>query len=141
MKKEKKKGMRKNWYYRRGDVYLADLDQSLAHLHGSIQGGTRPVVVISNNAANYFSTMLTIVPVTSELKKLDLPTHYILKKSRAFSVKSMAEGEQVHGIMKIQVIRYLGKLDEEDLGGVEDAVKAHFHMKPEDSLPEGEIFP
>lgn len=139
--KEKQKGMRKNWYYRRGDVYLADLDQSLSRVHGSIQGGIRPVIVVSNNAANYFSTLLSIVPVTSELKKTDQPTHYLLKKSRCFPVRSMAEGEQVHTILKTQVIRYLGKVDSVDLTGVEDTIRAHFHLNAEDPLPEGEIFP
>ena len=37
--------MDKNWEYRRGDIYLADLSPFC----GSEQGGVRPVVVIQNN--------------------------------------------------------------------------------------------
>lgn len=37
--------MNKNWEYRRGDIYLADLSPFC----GSEQGGVRPVVVIQNN--------------------------------------------------------------------------------------------
>ena len=40
--------MNKNWEYRRGDIYLADLSPFC----GSEQGGVRPVVVIQNNTGN-----------------------------------------------------------------------------------------
>ena len=40
--------MDKNWEYRRGDIYLADLSPFC----GSEQGGVRPVVVIQNNTGN-----------------------------------------------------------------------------------------
>ena len=37
-RKERRNRMRENWIYRRGDVYLANLDPYI----GSEQGGTRP---------------------------------------------------------------------------------------------------
>ena len=43
--------MNKNWEYRRGDIYLADLSPFC----GSEQGGVRPVVVIQNNTGNRHS--------------------------------------------------------------------------------------
>ena len=41
-RKERRNRMKENWIYRRGDVYLANLDPYI----GSEQGGTRPVVVL-----------------------------------------------------------------------------------------------
>ena len=38
-------GTVKNWIYRRGDIYLANLNP----FKGSEQGGTRPVLVLSND--------------------------------------------------------------------------------------------
>lgn len=49
-RKERRNRMKENWIYRRGDVYLANLDPYI----GSEQGGTRPVVVLQNNTGNYY---------------------------------------------------------------------------------------
>ena len=64
--------MKQDWNYRRGDVYLADLGEPI----GSEQGGIRPVAVIQNESGCRRSTTMTVVPLTSNLKKLDQPTHY-----------------------------------------------------------------
>lgn len=46
-RKERRYRMKENWIYRRGDVYLANLDPYI----GSEQGGTRPVVVLQTTPA------------------------------------------------------------------------------------------
>ena len=54
-RKERRNRMKENWIYRRGDVYLANLDPYI----GSEQGGTRPVVVLQNNTGNYYCSSCT----------------------------------------------------------------------------------
>ena len=49
-------GTVKNWIYRRGDIYLANLNP----FKGSEQGGTRPVLVLSNDIGNFYSSLITI---------------------------------------------------------------------------------
>ena len=46
--------LRKDWNYRRGDIYLADLGEH----RGNIQGGVRPVINIQNNSGNFFGPTL-----------------------------------------------------------------------------------
>ena len=46
-RKERRYRMKENWIYRRGDVYLANLDPYI----GSEQGGTRPVVACKTTPA------------------------------------------------------------------------------------------
>ncbi len=41
---------------------------------GSVQKGRRPCVVVSNDCANLFSSVVTVLPITSKLKN-SLPTH------------------------------------------------------------------
>ena len=41
----------KNFGFRRGEIYFADLDPH----YGSEQGGKRPVIVIQNNTGNKFA--------------------------------------------------------------------------------------
>lgn len=55
----------------RGDIYLCDLGQNV----GSEQSGYRPVVVIQNNVGNKFSPTVVVSAITSNVKKLELPTH------------------------------------------------------------------
>lgn len=94
----------KNWSFRRGDIYLADLGEH----HGHIQGGTRPVVVVQNDYGNRFAPTLIVVPLTTEIKKTDMPTHYVLRHQRGLDKPCMALSEQIHTISKSQIIRYLG---------------------------------
>ena len=73
-RKERRSRMKENWIYRRGDVYLANLDPYI----GSEQGGTRPVVVLQNNTGNYYCPTLIVAPITSKSgKKPSQPTHYL----------------------------------------------------------------
>lgn len=94
----------KFWNYRRGDIYLADLGEH----HGHIQGGTRPVVVVQNDHGNRFASTLIVVPLTSEIKKPNLPTHYILRHQRGLEKPCMTLAEQIQTISKSQIVRYLG---------------------------------
>ncbi len=45
---------------RRGEIYLADLGCS----RGYIQGGVRPVIIISNRANNKFAPIVNVLPIT-----------------------------------------------------------------------------
>ena len=49
----------------------------------SVQQGTRPVVIVSNDAANEHSSVIMVVPLTSQLGKNALPTHVFLNNYMA----------------------------------------------------------
>ena len=44
--------LKKNWIYKRGDIYLADFGTPA----GSVQGGFCPVINIQNNTGSQMST-------------------------------------------------------------------------------------
>lgn len=46
----KARELKAGWHFRRGDIYLANLNP----FTGSEQGGTRPVLVLQNNDGNFF---------------------------------------------------------------------------------------
>ena len=50
----------------RGDVYYANLDPS----QGAETQKTRPVVIVSNNAANRTSALVSVLPVTSNVTRI-----------------------------------------------------------------------
>lgn len=61
---------------------------------GHVQHGRRPVLIVSNDAANTHSPVVTVVPLTSQLKKTHLPTHVLLQGC-GLSRSSIACCEQV----------------------------------------------
>ena len=117
-------GTVKNWIYHRGDIYLANLNP----FKGCEQGGTRPVLVLSNDIGNFFSPLITIAPITSHLKKLDLPTHVLLKDVRGLTTDSVVCLEQIKGIDKLRVLKYLGKISKEQMEEVEEAAMESLGM-------------
>ena len=123
--------LRKNWNYRRGDIYLADLGEH----RGNIQGGVRPVINIQNNSGNFFGPTLIVVPLTTELKKLGQPTHCVLKKQRGLNETSMSEAEQIVTINKCQVIKYLGRTSKKHMESIDDSIRVSLHLDPEDPIP------
>jgi len=54
------------------EIWFAELGN---HYGTSVQSGTRPVLVISNDMANRNSPIITVIPMSSKLKKLELPVH------------------------------------------------------------------
>ena len=60
---------------KRGDIYYANLNPVI----GSEQGGTRPVLIISNDVGNKYSPTVIVAPITSRIHtKAKLPTHTLI---------------------------------------------------------------
>ena len=108
---------------RRGDILYADLG---GQYQGSMQGGMRPVVVVSNNMANKHSTVITVVPPSTKIfKKKNLPTHVFVSAYRAEGLEqhSIALCEQVTALDYGRIIENMGKVDEETLARITEAVQ------------------
>lgn len=56
-----------DWIYRRGDIYLANLNP----FTGSEQGGRRPVLVLQNNDGNFYCPTLIVAPLTSRFDSFE----------------------------------------------------------------------
>ena len=119
MTKKESEGLRPDWIYKRGDVYWADLNP----FFGSEQGGTRPVLVLQNDAGNFFSPTLIVAPMSSQVdKRTDLPTHIVLEQVRGLDGPSLIMLEQLKTIDKRRVRSYAGKLTKEQMAEVEAAL-------------------
>ena len=112
-----------HWVYKRGDIYFADLGPGV----GSKQGGKRPVINCQNNSANLYSPTMTMVPTTSQLKRLDLPCHVLIGREGNLKKDSMAMCEQLGPVNKSDVIGYIGRLSRETMRKVDEGVEAHLH--------------
>ena len=117
--KERRNRMKENWIYRRGDVYLANLDPYI----GSEQGGTRPVVVLQNDVGNRYAPTLIVATVTSRTeKKKYQPTHVLIAHNTAFEKPSVVQLEQIFTIDKSRIQRFLGRLTQDEMQEIEKGV-------------------
>ena len=102
-----------------GDIYTCDLGQN----NGNVQGGVRPVLVIQDTVINVNSPTITVVAITSAIKKTYLRTHVVLDERCGLTKKSMVLFEQVHTVNKNKdLIKYVGHLKKEDVKAVKDAL-------------------
>lgn len=109
----------------RGDIFFADLSP----VKGSEQGGARPVLVIQNDIGNKFSTTVIVAPITSQIKKRDLPTHVQLPVSAGLPENSMVLLEQVRTIDKCRVEQYIMSIDESSMAQVNKALEISLGLK------------
>ena len=109
----------KNFGFRRGEIYFADLDPH----YGSEQGGKRPVIVIQNNTENKFAPTVIVAAVTSKVsKKPNQPTHVLIEKNPAFSRPSVVLLEQIFTIDKERIQRLLGQTTPDEMYQINEAL-------------------
>lgn len=109
----------KNFGFRRGEIYFADLDPH----YGSEQGGKLPVIVIQNNTGNKFAPTVIVAAVTSKVsKKPNQPTHVLIEQNPAFSRPSVVLLEQIFTIDKERIQRLLGQTTPDEMYQINEAL-------------------
>ena len=104
---------------KRGDIYYANLNPVI----GSEQGGTRPVLIISNDTGNKHSPTVIVAAITSRVHtKAKLPTHTIVNDFKGLDKGSIILLEQIRTIDKQRLQEYLGTLDRRFLLAVDKAL-------------------
>ncbi|MGN1058843.1 MAG: type II toxin-antitoxin system PemK/MazF family toxin [Clostridia bacterium] len=104
---------------KRGDIFYADLSPVV----GSEQGGVRPVLVVQNDIGNKFSPTVIVAAITSQINKAKLPTHIeIMADDYGLSKDSVVLLEQIRTIDKRRLRERLGRLDEELMAKVNEAL-------------------
>ena len=128
----------KNFGFRRGEIYFADLDPH----YGSEQGGKRPVIVIQNNTGNKFAPTVIVAAVTSKVsKKPNQPTHVLIEQNPAFSRPSVVLLEQIFTIDKERISSFMGMTSELEMAQIAKALKCSLALDRENMNPErGNLF-
>lgn len=111
---------------KRGEIYYADLEPTI----GSETRKKRPVVIVSNNANNNVATTITVLPLTSNVKKI-YPFEVLLeKKFSGLSKDSKVQCHQIRTISKLRLstIRPVGMINKEIIDKIITALKLHLDM-------------
>ena len=107
--------------YFRGDIVIAVNGNAT----GSIQGGARPYLIISNNYCNQYSDIATAIPLTTKYKT-KLPTHCILYVNNK---PNLVLTEQITCISRNNIVDYVDTIDDDDLCKIEKCIKVQLGLK------------
>lgn len=107
--------------YQRGDVVIIDVPMLT---NSDIQAGKRPWVVVQNNVGNQFSSTSIVVPLTTKIKRLELPTHAAVTWGSL--QPSMVKCEQVRVVDVSDDWEYICTLPPEIMRHVDTALKNAF---------------
>ncbi len=116
----------------RGDIWFADLG---SHPDSSVQGGIRPVIILSNDMGNAHADTVNIVPMTRHLKKPELPCHTHLLPGSISDIHqrldpSMILAEQLTTVSKHALRSYAGHISDADaMNRIETAVIAQLFLE------------
>ncbi len=110
---------------KRGDIFYADLSPVV----GSEQGGMRPVLIVQNDTGNRHSPTVIAAAITSQMGKARLPTHIELSaQSYGLSRDSVILLEQIRTIDKSRLRERMGKLDNDTMTKVDNAIAVSFGL-------------
>jgi mRNA interferase MazF len=70
----------------------------------------RPVIIVQNDIGNRNSPTVIVVPITSQIKKEEMPTHISLRKGYGLEEDSIALCEHVDTIDKQRLLDYIGHI-------------------------------
>jgi mRNA interferase MazF len=113
--------------YRRGDVWLANLDPVI----GSEQGKTRPTVIIQNDVANEYSPVVIIAAITTAVGPEEYPTEvYVDGHEGGLKKDSVILLNQIRTIDKRRLIERWGQLSPKTMKKVDEALAISLGMVP-----------
>lgn len=105
---------------KRGDIFLVDLNPVV----GAEQAGIRPAIVIQVDKANAASPHTVIIPFTTRIREVKLPSHVRIRAGvGGLTEDSILLCEQIRVIDKRRLVRKIGNIGEEYLGEVGIAIK------------------
>jgi mRNA interferase MazF len=114
---------------RRGDIVWVDLDPA----QGSEASKRRPAVVVSNDGANRTAESLrrgviTVVPITSQTKKVYRFQVLLPAKSCGLSKASKAQAEQIRSVAVQRIGAVAGRVPAALLADLDEAIRLHLSV-------------
>ena len=107
------------------EIWMADLGER----SGSLQSGRGPVLIVSNDKNNRYSSVLNVIPMTTKMNKRNLPCHVEIHDYERFGLNapSTIMVEQLTVVDKKDLMFRIGKInDDRILMDICDAMAVQF---------------
>lgn len=111
---------------RRGEIYWVQLDPAI----GSEIKKTRPALVVSNNQSNQFSDIVSVLQITSQVKKV-YPFEVLLEAGQGgVKGKAKVKANQIRTVDKRRLsVKPIGvPLSSDLMGQVAEALRIHLEL-------------
>jgi mRNA interferase MazF len=87
---------------------------------------TRPAVVVSNDSCNSFGARVVVLPLTSNIDSLHPGEALVTVQGRG----ARALGDQIRSIDKARLRSSLGRLTDDELADIDDALRITLALPP-----------
>jgi len=110
---------------RRQDVFLVNFDPTV----GAEAKKTRPALVVSNNINNAHSPIVSISPITSNVRRVYSFEVEISAGTGGLRTRSKVMVNQTRAVDKVRLIKRLGYLPDEVMEEINNALKLHYDLE------------
>jgi len=109
---------------KRGEIYLANFDPTIGHETKKV----RPALIISNNINNEYSPVITVIPLSSNVKRV-YPFEVFVPANASLEKDSKIMANQIRTVDKKRLGKKLSTVSSEIIKEVEAAIKLHLDME------------
>ena len=112
-------------YPKRGEIYLVNFDPTTGHEAKK----KRPALIVSNDIHNQYSPLVTVAPLSSNVKKVYPFEVYIPKRTGSLNDNSKIMIVQLRSIDKKRLLNKIGVIeDKEILNKINGIIREHFDV-------------
>ncbi len=109
---------------KRGDMFLVNFDPTL----GAEAKKTRPGVVVSNDISNAHSPIVSISPITSNVRKVYSFEVKVPQNAGGLDKPSKIMVNQTRAVDKVRLMKRFGRLEPEIMDKIDAALRLHYDL-------------
>lgn len=110
---------------KRGDVFLVNFDPTV----GAEVKKIRPAMVVSNDINNAHSPIISIAPVTSNVRRVYRFEVEIAAGSGCLQSRAKVMINQTRAVDKVRLVKRLGRIGPPMLDAVDRAIALHYGLR------------
>ena len=110
---------------KRQDVFLVNFDPTV----GAEAKKNRPALVVSNNINNAYSPIVSITPITSNVRRVYSFEVEVSAGTGGLRTRSKVMVNQPRAVDKVRLIKRLGYLPDEIMEEINSALKLHYDLE------------
>ena len=106
--------------FQRGQIWLVNFDPSIGHEYKKV----RPALIIQHERYISSSSLLTVIPISSQVTKITKLDVVLEKDAQNRLMKnSLLKTKQISSFDKKRFIKFIGSLDEQTMKTVENNIQ------------------
>ena len=110
---------------KRGDIFWSRIP-TVSGCGNGVMEKVRPVLIISNNKANYAGNIYSVIPISARLHKLNKACHVMIQVFKP----SVLLPEQITTVNRESLYGKISHIDDSQLQIVDSAIKKQVGLKP-----------